>query len=115
MKNPAHVRLKVQTGGAVGSDLTKRKTTMLTKIICATVATLAIGTAAQAGGFNTAGMTKTTTISHPGNFTQNTTTFTNQSGKVVTAISSISSNPAPTSTPPGTLVPKGMIISRTPS
>jgi hypothetical protein len=88
---------------------------MLTKIICATLATVAIGTAAQAAGFGTAGMTKTTAITHPGNFTQNTTTFTNQSGKVVTAISSISSNPAPVSTPPGTLAPKGMIISRTPS
>jgi hypothetical protein len=92
---------------------------MPTKIICATVAAaLAIGTTAQAGGLNTAGisgLTKTTAITHPGNFTQNTTTFTNQNGKVVSAISSISSNPAPASTPPGTLAPKGMIISRTPS
>jgi hypothetical protein len=95
---------------------------MATKIICATVAAaLAIGTTAQAGGLNTAGtsgLTKTTTITHPGNFAQNTTTFTNQNGKVVTAISSISSisnNPTPTSVPPGTLAPKGMIVSRTPS
>jgi hypothetical protein len=57
---------------------------------------------------STAGLTATTTVTHVGRYTEDTTTYTNQSGKVVMATSSIA--PTPTNMPPGTVAPTGLIF-----
>jgi hypothetical protein len=97
---------------------------MSTKIIYAAAAILAIiSNTAQAAGFShiptftpprpvfaaprpvvnaapTSGLTRTETIRHVGKFTEDTAVYTNANGKVVMAISSISSNPAPAAASP---------------
>ena len=89
---------------------------MSTRIICAAIATLAVlSNTAEAGGFshiptvprpviNTAppsGPIRTTVIvTHPGNFTKDTRVFSDQSGKVVMAISSLTRKPAAAASSP---------------
>jgi hypothetical protein len=113
---------------------------MFKTLVYATVATIAIGStfdSAQAAMFSrpsisippvaprpmvsvarpaitpapTAGLTKTTTITQVGRYTEDTTIYKNQSGRVVMATSSI----APTVTnnmPAGALAPTGLILGR---
>jgi len=77
--------------------------------LCVGAAIAALLANGPAEAFSFSGLTKHTAITNKNGFIVNTSTYTNQSGKTVMGISSISRAP---SQPAGTLAPKGLIINR---